>query len=77
MFTINRKALALARNPYPYRIGILFTHRNDDFGAISATERSCAAPRRSLEWRVTYRIGSVPQFGAVNTVTQTVSEVNK
>ena len=26
----------------PYRIGLLFTHKNDDFGAISVTERSCA-----------------------------------
>ena len=45
MFTPNRKALALARKPHP--IGILFTRRNNDFGAISATERSSAAPRRT------------------------------
>ena len=41
----------------PYRIGILFTRKNGDFGAISVTERSSTAPRRSLKWRVTYRIG--------------------
>lgn len=55
MFTINRKAIALARNPYPYRIGILFTHRNDDFGAISATERSCAAPISRVELHLSNR----------------------
>ena len=26
-----------------YRIGLLWTHKNGDFGAISVTERSCAA----------------------------------
>ena len=26
-----------------YRIGLLFTHEKDDFGAISVTERSCPA----------------------------------
>ena len=26
-----------------YRIGLLFAHKNGDFGAISVTERSCAA----------------------------------
>ena len=34
-------AFASARNPY--LIGLLFTHKNGDFGAISVTERSCAA----------------------------------
>ena len=37
--------------------GLLFTHTNSDFGSIAVTERSRAAPRRSLKWRVTYRIG--------------------
>ena len=32
-------AFALTRK----RIGLLFTHKNGDFGAISVTERSCAA----------------------------------
>ena len=36
-----------------YRIGHLFTHENGDLGAISVTERSCAA----LVSKVTYRIG--------------------
>ena len=27
----------------PFQIDLLFTHKNSDFGAISATERSCAA----------------------------------
>ena len=33
-------ALTLARKPY--RMGILFTHRNSDFGEDSLTERSYA-----------------------------------
>ena len=33
----------------PYRIGILFTRKNGDFGAISVTERSCAAPISKVE----------------------------
>ena len=45
--------------------------------SVQFLQRSGAAPRRSLEWSFTYRIGSVPHFSAVKTVTQTVSEVNK
>ena len=35
------KVFAPARKPY--QIGPLLTHKNGDFGAISVTERSCAA----------------------------------
>ena len=56
MFILYKMAFAPAQKPY--RIGLLFTHKNRDFGAISATAGSCVAPRRSLRWRVTYRIGS-------------------
>ena len=45
--------------------------------SVQFLQRSGAALRRSLEWSFTYRIGSVPHFSAVKTVTQTVSEVNK
>ena len=48
-----------------YRIRPRFTHKNGDFGAISAMERRCAAPRRSHKWSVTYWIGSVSHLGAV------------
>ena len=41
MYTPYRVAFAPARKPY--RIGLLFTHKNGDFGAISVTEQSCAA----------------------------------
>ena len=41
MFTIYQIAFAQARKPYLTRL--LFTYRNGDFGAISVTERSCAA----------------------------------
>ena len=37
-----------AQTQKPYRIGILFTHKNNDFGAISVTEQT--APRPSLKW---------------------------
>ena len=47
----------------PYRMGLLFTHKNGDFGAISVSERSYAAPRRSGKWSATYRIGSVTHIG--------------
>ena len=30
--------MALASARKPYRIGLLFTHKNGDFGAISVTE---------------------------------------
>ena len=60
----------------PYRIGPLFTLKNDNFGAISVTE---AAPWQSRKCSITYWIGSVPQFGgAVLTGILIVTpEVNK
>ena len=45
--------------------------------SVRFLQRSEAAPRRSLEWSVTHRIGSVPHFGALKTVTQTVAEVSE
>ena len=35
---LNRIAFAHARKPY--RIGLLFTHKNGDFSAVSVTARS-------------------------------------
>ena len=43
----------IAFAPAPYRIGLLFTRKNGDFGAIPVTERS-----RPLKWRVTCRMCS-------------------
>ena len=40
--SLYQKAFTTARKPY--RIWLLFTHKDTDFGAISLTERSCAAP---------------------------------
>ena len=42
MFALRWIAFAPARKSY--RIGLLLTHKNGDFGAISVTKRSCAAP---------------------------------
>ena len=56
MFTLYRwYRIAFAPKRKPFQIGLLFTHKNGDFGAISVTERSWAF--RSLKWRVTYRTG--------------------
>ena len=41
MYTVHHVAFAPARKPY--QIGLLFTHKNGDFGAISVTAQSCAA----------------------------------
>ena len=41
--------LTFAPRRKSYRIGPLFTHNNGDFGAISVTERSCAAPIFKVE----------------------------
>ena len=40
--SLYRMAFTTARKPY--RIWLLFTHKDTGFGAISLTERSCAAP---------------------------------
>ena len=48
VFILSRIAFAQAEKPYG-TLGLLFTHKNGDFGAISATERSCAAPISKVE----------------------------
>ena len=48
MFTLYRVAFALAKN-WPYRIGLMFTHENGDFGAISVAGRSYEAPISKVE----------------------------
>ena len=55
MFTLYWISFAPARKSY--WIGLRFKHKNRDFGAISVTERGCAAPRQSLKWRDAYRVG--------------------
>ena len=50
IFTPCRMALTSARKPY--RIEIVFTHKNGDFGAISITERSCPAAISKVEPRI-------------------------
>lgn len=41
-------------------MGLLFTHENSDFGAITVTEPSCATP--SQKWSVRYEVDSVNPF---------------
>ena len=63
-----------AQTQKPYRMGILLTPNNGDFGAISVTERSC--PALSLNWRVTYGISvyTIPdKFCAENDISDRCS----
>ena len=39
----------------PYRIGLLFTQKYGDFGAISVTEQSCDAPIFKVESHISDR----------------------
>ena len=57
MFTIKREAFPPAQKPY--RIGILSTHKNGDFYAISLTERICAAQISKLESHIWDSVHSV------------------
>ena len=54
MFTLYRVAFTPASKPY--RIELLFTYKNGDFGAISVTERSGAMAIFKVE-RVTCGLG--------------------
>ena len=47
VFTLYR--IDFAQTQKPCRMGILFTHKNGDFGAISVTERSCPRVISKLE----------------------------
>ena len=49
----SQATLALAQKPF--RIGLLFTHNNGDFGVISITEWSCAAPISKVEQHISDR----------------------
>ena len=55
VFTPYRIALAPGAARKPHRIGLLFTHKNCDFGAISVTERSYAAPLSIKERHISNR----------------------
>ena len=70
VFTLCRISLAPVRKPL-YRIRLTV---DDDFGAISVTEQSSAAPI-SGKWSVTDRIGFVLHFDAERTSVRTVAEV--
>ena len=55
MLTLYRTAFAPGRKPYR-TLGLLFTHKNRDFGAISVlTERSCAAPISKVKSHISHR----------------------
>lgn len=53
MSTLHQITFALAGKPYRILLEPLFTHtENDDFSAVSVTERSCAAPILKVERHV-------------------------
>ena len=52
-FTLYRVAFTPAQKQY--RIGLLFTHKKGDFGAISVMERRCAAPISKVESHISDR----------------------
>ena len=58
----------------PNRIGLLFTLKNSDIGAISVTERGWAASISKVERHRSDRL--LPHFGTVWTEIRNVSEVN-
>ena len=68
MLTLYRKAFAPTRKPY--WIGLLLTHKNGDFDAISATKQSFAAPIPKVE---RHRLGvhTIPLAFRVGTKTNT------
>ena len=49
-FTFTPYRIAFAPPRESYRMQLLFTHKNGCGGAISVTERSCAARCRSRKW---------------------------
>ena len=63
MFTLYLIAFAPAQKLY--RIGLPFTHKNGDFGAISVTELRCAALISNVERHMSNRFCSVSAFSAV------------
>ena len=63
VFTIYQIAFAPAKKPY--RIGLLFSHKNGDYGAISVTERGCAALISNVERHISNKFCSVSTFSAV------------
>ena len=54
MFTVYRVAFESALKSY--QIGLLFTHKNGDFGGIFLTERSCAALISKVECHISDRL---------------------
>ena len=53
MFTLYQTAFTPLRKSY--QIELLFTHKNGSGGAISLTERSCAAPISKVESQISKR----------------------
>ena len=71
MFTLYRITLAPARKPY--RVRLLFTHKNDDFSAISVTEGSCAPPISKLADRFCSKLRCSARVKCI----RSVAEVNR
>ena len=72
--TVLSKTVALARERKPYRIGLLFTNKNSDFGAISVTERSCTALISEMEHHILDEFGAIFKYSVNRYWDRTASE---
>ena len=58
MFTLYR--IVFGPTQKPYRIGLLFTQENSDFGAISVTEQSFATPISKVRSHISDDVYTIP-----------------
>ena len=73
-WTVLSKIVALARERKPYRIGLLFTHKNSDFSAISVTARSCTALISKMEHHILDKFGAIFKYSVNLYLDRTGSE---
>ena len=58
----------------PYRIGLLFRHKNSDFSATSVTERSCTALISKMEHHILDKFGAIFKYSVNRYWDRTASE---
>ena len=72
--TVLSKNVALTRERKPYRIGLLFTNKNSDFGAISVTKGSCTALISKMEHHILDKFGAIFKYSVNRYWDRTASE---
>ena len=75
-FTLYQIAFALAWKSYR-KLGLLFTHKNGDFGVIYVSERSCAVPISEVESHISDRRSHYKAFSHDVTAAILVFQNNK